>query len=599
MSSAQVQMQLEWNEYTAAYFNLATLWAPKPAPMFASFAVTGLLTSPFLKYRHGPIRHHMERLPPAPIFQATATLIKFGASVKLTVIVERERLVLERTDRVRELKLNALKTVSRKNVGVEIATIDGRLFLLDFGQKRADAFISALAQLGVEAARLDLELANLLIAWKRRTITAFRYLTRLNHLKGRSLCNEDFYPVFPLPLVDGKVRDFGAHPAVDVKTSDWTLFFPPFQPYVSRQLPPERFPQLFASRTELSIEFFSFFECFDGLALPDCFDNAFDLVYELRGLLESDAIADALHLWVSGAFSCGFPRRPSQAVVADAFSVDLPDFRIVAYSNSAFRVLQNEGAVLSVSLGEETRCRRLPLAVTRFFAHDSAIVAIGDRRLQFSVNGADTFREVPLDFAIDRIEQCEELLAIWTKTHEVVVIRVPIIIARFSLKTDSAISLYASAVYNRVVVGVRSGRVFFFALHGGRLVNAVDFDGIIPLKVIITVGFGFVMIAFHGKITVFTINGTKIREREFGHIVVEWCAFVNRRGFDFVLIATTEGKVIVVEAFTLKESPILFQCYPVVALLRYDTPKRALIVATPDGCGHGVPCDPRETLAKF
>jgi hypothetical protein len=229
------------------------------------------------------------------------------------------------------------------------------------------------------------------------------------------------------------------------------------------------------------------------------------------------------------------------------------------------------------------------------------MVVVIDRkktRIVYSLNNGELFRDLPFDFRIKKLIHCNELIVIWTRDNVVVVVKPPQIINRFSIKTDRAMCLWASSQYNRVVVGTRSGRLCFYTLYGSRFMTAVELDGWIPLKVIVTAGFGLVVVAFHGKLAVFTINGVKIREREFPHIVTEWCSFVNRRGFDFVILNTSEGRVLVVEVFFLKEGPTLFQSHPPVAVLKYDQSRWAFAVATPDGCGHIVPCEAVESVLK-
>jgi hypothetical protein len=378
------------------------------------------------------------------------------------------------------------------------------------------------------------------------------------------------------------------------------MLFAPFEPYASRRLSPEAFPAMIEARTELSIEFFTFFECFTDLPVITPFADPMEIPYFLRAILESDAIADSLHIWVAQMFRCGVPRDPPRAGVSAAFSVNLPDFRLATYSSSAFRLVQGEDVLLSVAHGEEMRCWRLSLAIGDLFAHEAVVAVVGrDRRkLVCSLNNGESFRDITLDFQAERIVHCEDLIAASTRSAEIAVLRVPTLITRFSVKTEKAMSLWASSAYNRVVVGTRSGRLCFYALYDGRFVTAVDLGGFIPLRILVTAGFGFVVVAFHRRLAVFTINGTKIREREFAHNVTEWCPMVNRRGFDFVLVATTEGRVIVVEAFTLKEGPTLFQS-EAIAVLKYDNARRAFAVATPDGCGHIVLCEPVESTPSF
>jgi hypothetical protein len=400
--------------------------------------------------------------------------------------------------------------------------------------------------------------------------------------------------------VGGKVRSFETHPANFFDTSSWMLAFPSSDNGRALPHPPADRALEFPPRSELSGRFFSAFEDFSGLSLPSFCKDEFEFVYFLRGVLESDAIANSLHLWVAQIFQCGVLRVPRPPVHKETTPFSLPSFRIGTYADQAFKLVQGDGTMFSISVQD-------PVQVWRFSMHISAIIAHADcvtlfdhegSRLLHTTNGGDLFKETTLDFRVSRIFDCTDLIAIFTNTNDIVVMRPPNIISQFRMKIERAISVYASSEYNRIVVGTDTGKILFYALCSAKLVAGAAVEGWIPQRILVTAGFGFVVVAGFGRIAVFTINGTKIREREFAGTIEKWSAFSNRRGFDFILLATDDGRVSVVEAFTLTESQTGFQSRPVAAVLAYDEQCEWFAAATQNS-GQFIPWNAVETLPRF
>jgi hypothetical protein len=133
------------------------------------------------------------------------------------------------------------------------------------------------------------------------------------------------------------------------------------------------------------------------------------------------------------------------------------------------------------------------------FAHENTLAGFAGNRIFYSLNHGERFSESELDFSVEHIVGCEDLVAAWTADSEVVVLRVPHVMARLAIRTDMAVCIYASAVYGRVVLGMGSARLLIIALNNARCINAVDLDGLLPLRVLITPGsdlsFCFFMVA--------------------------------------------------------------------------------------------------------
>jgi hypothetical protein len=603
LANEEAMMALEWNLYTTDFMGIDSLWQGKGAPRKPSFAVSQGLTQPFVKFAHPPLPRIRAIRPSQPVLRFQAMLVKTLAAMRCTVFVEKDRVVIEEPKKTRELRFNEIKFVSRKRTRsvsslLEFVTVEGRVILLDCGVKFVDEFIHSLGTVGLKLSNTDTELQQLIADWQHCRISVFRYLTWLNHLRGRSTRNHEFCPIFPLPIISRRVRNFVTHPANCLfETATWVCVFPLFSRDRSRASTELALDK--RSTAELSGAFFSAFEYFAGLDMPSFCKDEFELVYFLRGVLESDAVADSLHLWVSQIFHCGVPRGPRHANL-EPVCVALPEFRIGTYGNDAFNIVQGDGTVLAISAHDPPRVWRFQMQISDIVVRDDCMTVF-DRHtsmMNCSLNGGDLFKEVTLDFSISRLFDCGDLICIITAANEIVVLRPPIVVVRFKLRIERPISLFASLEYRRIVVGTETGALLFYSLRGTKLPIRAAVEPWIPQMILITHGFGFVVVSGFGMIAVFTINGTKIREQEFDGVIERWSAFSNRRGFDFILIATEDGRVTVLEAFTLKQSPLTFQCRPVTAVLTYNLTYEAFAVAVP-GTGQLVPWDAVETLPNL
>jgi hypothetical protein len=213
----------------------------------------------------------------------------------------------------------------------------------------------------------------------------------------------------------------------------------------------------------------------------------------------------------------------------------------------------------------------------------AAVDATG-RRIAVAAAAGALFREVDIEFAVVEVFEGRELLAVRNAAREIAVMRPPAVLVVLRVTSDVPVAACASVDYNGVVVGTAGGGLLFFSLRSGRILGAV------------THGFGFVVVALPGRLALFTVNGTRIREREFVGAITAWVPCVNRRGFDFLVVAIADGSIAIMEVFTLEMR--LLTCgntrRPAILAGTID----AFVVTKEGGQGYEIPCDPAETTAN-
>jgi hypothetical protein len=107
--------------------------------------------------------------------------------------------------------------------------------------------------------------------------------------------------------------------------------------------------------------------------------------------------------------------------------------------------------------------------------------------------------------------------------------------------------------------GTRDCFLVLSSLERGSNVRAVDLDGCRPYKVLITEGWGFVVICatklqdgnLEHSISVYSANGAFVKRAVLQDAVVAWTAWTSASGFDFLVIASEGGKIWACEAFFL------------------------------------------------
>jgi hypothetical protein len=598
------KMEVDLRRYQNKFMNLNSIWPGFADPLQKSFRITEHLTAPFLTRPH--ISEAAAISVPEGVFNCRALLVKLAREIGCMFTIESDRVILERPRNLTEIKLSSVKSVCRKMkrgsfCAIEFITFTGKVYLIEFEAKVFGQVLRTFAvTCGLDVPTLTAQALS--AQWRDGTLTAFDYLNKLNNHSGRSLRNREFYPIFPSPLFNDKVRNFEETPGSLIDTSVWTFYFQPFHPHLLQRFPGDEFLRTFQAKSELSIEFFTCFECFSGLPVPKFARSEFEFVYFLRSLLESDEIRDKLHLWTSKVFGCNEPRLPCPFMARnEATSLAIPEFRVGSFAKTIFTLVDLAGVVRTVDFRGEGRYWRLSAKIDHYLALQDYFVVIDLNASQmiYSVNGGDSFKEFRFEFVIASANVCGDSIVLWTEANELIVLMMPQIVCRIPIKTHLANCMFASVNYDRVVVGTFDSKLFIYSISGRRFLNSVDLGGKIAEKIIITKGFGFIVVSLVSKLAVYTINGVLISELDIDQTIYRWSQFVNNRGFDFLLVADDSGAISVFEVFNLKHSPAVFHCHTKIGVLGYADVMRGFAVATFDGSGYFVPYDPPETRPCF
>jgi hypothetical protein len=111
-------------------------------------------------------------------------------------------------------------------------------------------------------------------------------------------------------------------------------------------------------------------------------------------------------------------------------------------------------------------------------------------------------------------------------------------------------SLATRSSFNALALGTEQCTVDIHSLTLGDLMTRIDLEGKEPEKVLLTPIWSFVVVYFGTGVRVFTINGTLVGGHELEHGIVEWAAFSDGLGCDFVAVVDTRMRLAVFEAVT-------------------------------------------------
>jgi hypothetical protein len=89
----------------------------------------------------------------------------------------------------------------------------------------------------------------------------------------------------------------------------------------------------------------------------------------------------------------------------------------------------------------------------------------------------------------------------------------------------------------------------------GEITALVNVNGE-PDKVIVTNGWGFIVVAIGQELSVYTINGDPIGQRKLGADIREWMVFSDYRLFDFLICVDEENQIGLVEVGRVEQNGV-------------------------------------------
>ena len=142
---------------------------------------------------------------------------------------------------------------------------------------------------------------------------------------------------------------------------------------------------------------------------------------------------------------------------------------------------------------------------------------------------------------------------------------------------DTVTCCAVSKSFKIVVCGTISGNVVICSLFEGRKVNVISLGkDVKPTKILITKSWGFI-VTYANSITskqkrflfVHNVNGHLIRSVELQTQITKWCTFSSNQAFDYIIAASEQGKLHLIEAFYLDMKDPFYRCYKSVVGLFY------------------------------
>ena len=154
---------------------------------------------------------------------------------------------------------------------------------------------------------------------------------------------------------------------------------------------------------------------------------------------------------------------------------------------------------------------------------------------------------------------------------------------------NSILSCAISDKFKLIVSGTSDGALLLSSLHSYKTIRVVPLhDHMQPDKILILNSWGFIAVAesrvneglreFY--LSVFNVNGMEIRHIELGFELSAWVSVSSKRGFDFILCASTDGKVYMFEAFYAKIGYPIIDAGEAVISLAYLPLSSIVVVVT-------------------
>jgi hypothetical protein len=137
---------------------------------------------------------------------------------------------------------------------------------------------------------------------------------------------------------------------------------------------------------------------------------------------------------------------------------------------------------------------------------------------------------------------------------------------RFSipLYRDGITCCSVNAGFGLIASGTRDGFLVLSSLDKGSNIQVIDLGGRRPYAVLITKAWGFVVVCetrldngiLEYSISVYSPNGAFARRQTMQDSVSAWTSFSSGPGFDYLVVATEQGKLLYCEVFFLDFAPV-------------------------------------------
>ena len=542
--------------------------------------------------------------------QFRAHLIKFNKKKKCQFVVTSREIIVACSSKFFSINIHEIRTVLLKPMWkIEITTQRDRAFLFELAQADFETLLvdlrtyitdpHTLVQTSTDYVSLVHQL-GITKRWVERRLSNFEYLLQLNFFGGRSYLDPEIYPIMPF------IRDFNRESGYLVNPSLWMVMFDCFRPYFNEESSMDFHEIMDSRKYELIPEFFSVPECFVNIE-----KDPFTFVYELRELLESDLVSQRLNEWIDHVFGTKQkeiietptlfnephpermdyekPTLGSRVIVQiDACDIAFCSMRVES-GDVILGLLTNSG-YHEFSANFETmqfqRLKTLEMNTELYIPSRSrdGIVLYNtlESRLNVIKNG-----EVAIDKRIHswRAEFAGPGVSFGSTEGNVFCVD-PVtgdVFGRCHVSDQIVRCVASSAAHQLTVAGTDDGMLLYFDRTSGKFVRGVSLDGRIPNKLLITRGWGFVVVECQGFIVVYSVNGMKVGETAIDFECRCSTTWQSSKGFDYIAFCDNFGQIRAAEVFRIGEMQKVCSFKMVIAGIMWSPKDNGVIIVFRNG----------------
>jgi WD40 repeat protein len=139
-----------------------------------------------------------------------------------------------------------------------------------------------------------------------------------------------------------------------------------------------------------------------------------------------------------------------------------------------------------------------------------------------------------------------------------------------------------SKAFGIVATGTEDGFVIVSLSGDGSILWSQDLSQI-PRRIVISEAWGFVFVQSDRFLWLFNVNGKLLQKRAFDFEIDQIFSWKCERGFDYIAIAETSGRIRLFEAFFMETDRCVIDNQGKVITMRYNLMTRALVIVTENG----------------
>jgi hypothetical protein len=578
-------------------------------------------------------------------WEKPAELVKLHVVEKVTVRVSASELAIQHGKSLKRIPASDIMDVflrarQQHRSAIEVFCRSGRSCLLHFPGCDAlqilDSWVkgSMLSSARIQRATPQsyFEATGLTSLWRDRRISNFEYLLSLNLYSGRSFRDIEQYPVMPWI-----VKEYGC---TVMRTTDPDFFrnleapmghlraqavvdyLAGIEPFASMspEAPITSIEGAFQNgTTELTPEFFMSPEFLRDVVLPSWAKSPIDFVYLHRKALESEIVSSRLNswrdfVWKGKLFGRAHPRRnePKKKVITECvkrrlqftgkiWGVSFHGGKVFCWDSSETLEVCDNVSFHGPKVVELFRARPLEVSPVLTAVCDRIMICFFREAGEVKVYSAHAPIKLPHRGIATAIHSDGNLIAVAGQDSVISVFQIlqfDSVQEAFAISTfrEKIKTLYISGRFHTIVCGSVDNSISLWSINSRRFTKAVDLGKCRPKKVVITPGWGFIVVfskeisvdAVLPALTVLTLNGEFIGQTHLLCPIRHWTAWSSRNGFDFLLMSDCNNCVYVFEAyFAVVGEPVAKFSLEIVGL-HFDIDEEKILVVLESGDIHVV-----------